>query len=143
MKNMSRWKSFLSVLLPRLLGNVNVNNMSNFQFSIMKKKIKLKQGHFGVYHLQQPIKFDGLPSSYSNISVEALKFKKAPPYTKFDSLTVSGSLQKPASLGPPCNIAQHHLTDFGPFSLLKLWKYINQRYLQLSSVFPFKKCCAT
>ena len=74
--------------------------MSNFQSSIMKEKT-LKQGHVGVYHLAEIF------------SVEALKFKKAPPYTKFDSLTLSGSLLKPASLGPRRNIAQHHPT-LGP-----------------------------
>ena len=66
----------------------------------MKQKT-LKQGHVGVYYLAEIF------------SVEALKFKKAPPYTKFDSLTLSGSLLKPASLGPPRNIAQHHPT-LGP-----------------------------
>ena len=63
----------------------------------MKEKT-LKQGLVGVYHLAEIF------------SVEALKFKKAPPYTKFDSLTLSGSLLKPVSLGPPRNIAQHHPT---------------------------------
>ena len=100
--------------------------MSNFQSSIMKEKT-LKQGHVGVYHLAEIF------------SVEALKFKKASLYTKFDSLMLSGSLLKPASLGPPRNIAQHHPT-FGAFSLLNLWKYINQSYLPLSSVFFLKKC---
>ena len=74
--------------------------MSNFQSSMMKQKT-LKQGHVGVYDLAEIF------------SVKALKFKKALPYTKFDSLMLSGSLLKPASLGPPRNIAQHHPT-LGP-----------------------------
>ena len=54
----------------------------------MMKQKTLKQGHVGVYHLAEIF------------SVEALKFKKALPYTKFDSLTLSGSLHlaHPATL---------------------------------------------